>query len=145
MIERTDGISRIVTEDETFLTSSSLSSIQEKLDPDKFMRCHKSYIIRAEAVKKLESRYFNTTVARVNNTEVKKGYVIDCAPQEGTEQKIGTTITLIVSDGPATEKAEVPDVTDMSYDNAKATLEAKGFTTQKISVASAKDEGKVVA
>ncbi len=98
-----------------------------------------------EAVKKLESRYFNTTVARVNNTEVKKGYVIDCAPQEGTEQEIGTTITLIVSDGPATEKAEVPDVTDMSYDNAKATLEAKGFTTQKISVASAKDEGKVVA
>lgn len=54
MIERTDGISRIVTEDETFLTSSSLSSIQEKLDPDKFMRCHKSYIIRVEAVKKLE-------------------------------------------------------------------------------------------
>jgi two-component system LytT family response regulator len=54
MIERTDGISRIVTEDETFLTSSSLSSIQEKLDPDKFMRCHKSYIIRMEAVKKLE-------------------------------------------------------------------------------------------
>ncbi len=54
MIERTDGISRIVTEDETFLTSSSLSSIQEKLDPDKFMRCHKSYIIRVGAVKKLE-------------------------------------------------------------------------------------------
>ncbi|WP_035769753.1 LytR/AlgR family response regulator transcription factor [Butyrivibrio sp. NC2002] len=54
MIERTDGICRIVTRDEIFLTSASLSSIQDKLDPDKFMRCHKSYIIRVEAVKKLE-------------------------------------------------------------------------------------------
>ena len=54
MIERTDGMCRIVTGEETFLTTSSLSSIQDKLDPDKFMRCHKSYIIRVEAVKKLE-------------------------------------------------------------------------------------------
>lgn len=54
MIERTDGMCRIVTKDEIFLTSASLSSIQEKLDQDKFMRCHKSYIIRLEAVKKLE-------------------------------------------------------------------------------------------
>ncbi|MCR5476719.1 MAG: LytTR family DNA-binding domain-containing protein [Lachnospiraceae bacterium] len=54
MVERTDGICRIVTGDEAFLTSASLSSIQDKLDPDKFMRCHKSYIIRVEAVKKLE-------------------------------------------------------------------------------------------
>lgn len=54
MIERTDGICRIVTGDEIFLTSASLSTIQDKLDPDKFMRCHKSYIIRVEAVKKLE-------------------------------------------------------------------------------------------
>ena len=54
MIERTDGMCRIVTGEETFLTTASLSSIQDKLDPDKFMRCHKSYIIRVEAVKKLE-------------------------------------------------------------------------------------------
>ncbi|MCR4746237.1 MAG: LytTR family DNA-binding domain-containing protein, partial [Lachnospiraceae bacterium] len=33
MIERTDGICRIVTGDEIFLTSASLSSIQDKLDP----------------------------------------------------------------------------------------------------------------
>ncbi len=54
MVERTDGMCRIVTGDEVFLTTASLSSIQEKLDPKKFMRCHKSYIIRTEAVKKLE-------------------------------------------------------------------------------------------
>ena len=97
-----------------------------------------------EAINKLQDKYFNYTVARVNSTEVQKGYVIDCAPQEGTVQEIGTNITLIVSDGPATEKVEVPDVTDQTYSAAEAALKAKGFTTQKAMVASAKDEGKVV-
>ena len=54
MVERTDGMTRIVTKDEVFLTTASLSSVQEKLDPARFMRCHKSYIIRTDAVKKLE-------------------------------------------------------------------------------------------
>jgi len=54
MIERIDGLSRIVTKDEVFLTSQSLSSLEEKLDPERFMRCHKSYIIRTDAVRKLE-------------------------------------------------------------------------------------------
>lgn len=97
-----------------------------------------------EAVAKLQDKYFNYTIAKVNSTEVAKGYVIDCAPQEGTVQEIGTNITLIVSDGPATEMVEVPDVTDQSYSAAEAALKAKGFTTQKATVASAKDEGKVV-
>ena len=54
MVERTDGMTRIVTKDEVFLTTTSLSSVQEKLNPARFMRCHKSYIIRTDAVKKLE-------------------------------------------------------------------------------------------
>ena len=54
MIERADGMSRIVTKDEAFLTSQSLSSLEEKLDPQNFIRCHKSYIIRTDAIKKLE-------------------------------------------------------------------------------------------
>lgn len=54
MVERTDGMCRIVTKDEVFLTSQSLSSLEEKLKGDTFLRCHKSYIIRTDAVKKLE-------------------------------------------------------------------------------------------
>ncbi len=69
MIERTDGISRIVTKGETFLTAASLSSIQEKLDPEKFMRCHKSYIIRIEAVKKLEIYGRWTYTVTLKNTD----------------------------------------------------------------------------
>ena len=54
MIERVDGMSRIVTSDEIFLTTQSLAALEEKLNPDKFIRSHKSYIIRVDAIKKLE-------------------------------------------------------------------------------------------
>ena len=50
-----------------------------------------------------------------------------------------------MSDGPATDKASVPDVVGMGFDSAKASLEQQGFTTQKATVASDKSEGLVVA
>ena len=54
MIEKTDSLTRIVTKDETYLTSQSLASLEEKLDSESFMRSHKSYIIRIDAIRKLE-------------------------------------------------------------------------------------------
>lgn len=99
----------------------------------------------SDAIAKLEQKHFNYNVSRINSTEVQKGYVIDCSPQEGMQLEIGTTITLLVSDGPATDKVSVPDVVGMSYDSAKVSLEAQGFTTQKATVASDKSEGLVVA
>ena len=98
-----------------------------------------------DAIAKLEQKHFNYNVSRINSTEVQKGYVIDCSPQEGLQLEIGTTITLLVSDGPATDKVSVPDLVGMSYDAAKSSLEAQGFTTQKATVASEKSEGLVVA
>ena len=98
-----------------------------------------------EAIEKLEAKYLTYQVARVNSSDVQKGYVIDCSPQEGTEQAIGTTITLIVSDGPEVETVEVPYVIGETYEQAKAALEEKGFTTQKATVASDVEEGKVVS
>lgn len=98
-----------------------------------------------DAIAKLEQKNFNYYVARVNSADVKKGVVMDCSPQEGMQLEIGTTVTLIVSDGPGTEKIEVPDVVGMSYDAAASSLEAQGFTTQRSVVASDKSEGLVVA
>ena len=98
-----------------------------------------------DAIAKLEQKNFNYYVARVNSAEVKKGVVMDCSPQEGMQLEIGTTVTLIVSDGPGTEKIEVPDVVGMSYDAAQSSLEAQGFTTQRSVVPSDKSEGLVVA
>ena len=54
MIERTDGVTRIVTPSDTYITSTPLNVLEEKLSEDSFLRCHKSYIIRIDAVKKLK-------------------------------------------------------------------------------------------
>ncbi len=54
MIERADGVTRIVTLSDTYITSSPLNVLEKKLDTDAFLRCHKSYIIRMDAVKKLK-------------------------------------------------------------------------------------------
>ncbi len=97
-----------------------------------------------EAIQKLQSKYFNYDIQRVSSTTVAKGTVIESSPQEGTNQEIGTTITLIVSDGPMPEQIIVPDVTGESYEQAKADLESQGFTTQKSTVASNKQAGTVI-
>ena len=69
MIERTDGATRIVTKDEVFLTSQSLGSIEERLDPERFLRCHKSYIIRTDAIRKLEVYGRWTYIVKLRDTD----------------------------------------------------------------------------
>ena len=69
MIERNDGMSRIVTNEEVFLTSQSLQSLEEKLDSQKFIRCHKSYIIRMDAIRKLEVYGRWTYTVKLKDTE----------------------------------------------------------------------------
>lgn len=54
MIERLDGSSRIITKDAEYRTTASLSAMEERLKNTNFMRCHKSYIINLNAIRKLE-------------------------------------------------------------------------------------------
>lgn len=106
----------------------------------------KNYI-EQEAIDKIKAKNLVCDVQdvqRVYSTEVAKGYVIECSPQEGTEQEIRTHITLIVSAGPAPEQEEVPNVVGSSFDSAKQNLEALGFTTKRANVASAVEAGKVI-
>lgn len=53
-IERSENATNIVTKDESYKTSVSLSGIEEKLNPAEFMRCHKSYIINISRISKIE-------------------------------------------------------------------------------------------
>lgn len=101
--------------------------------------------LEQEAIDKLEAKFLGHDIQRVYSSEVAKGFVIDCSPQEGTEQEIGTPITLIISEGPSPEMIDVPNVVGSTYDKAKANLEALGFTTKKTNVASAKEAGQVIA
>ena len=69
MIERVDSMTRIITKDETYLTAQSLSSLEEKLNTERFMRCHKSYIISIDAIKKLEVYGRWTYIVRFKGTD----------------------------------------------------------------------------
>ena len=54
MLERIDGVTRIVTKDEVFQSSASLSDLEAKLNPTEFFRCHKSYIINLDCISRIE-------------------------------------------------------------------------------------------
>lgn len=54
LVERLDGETIITTKDGEFHTSASLGSIEEKLNPAAFMRCHKSYIINLSCISQIE-------------------------------------------------------------------------------------------
>ncbi len=53
-IERRENNTLILTKEEVYRTSVSLTSLEEKLNPKDFMRSHKSYIISLNRISKIE-------------------------------------------------------------------------------------------
>src|SRR6476661_11262300 len=79
-----------------------------------------------------------------NSDSVEKGRVISVSPSEGTKVDKGSDVTLVVSSGKA--KATVPGVVGKSFDEARSTLEAAGFTvTRKDQESSDKPADTVLA
>ncbi|MBQ2803343.1 MAG: response regulator transcription factor [Lachnospiraceae bacterium] len=54
MIERIEGATNIVTTREQYRISVSLSEMEERLNGNNFMRCHKSYIVNLSQITKIE-------------------------------------------------------------------------------------------
>lgn len=67
-----------------------------------------------------------------NNNEYAEGVVFKQGTEEGTSVKKGTTIILTVSKGPRMQP--VPDVSNMTYDDAVAQLTKYGFDSVKMTV-----------
>ena len=65
------------------------------------------------------------TVEYEYSDTVEKGTVLKQSIEKGTQVKKGDSVTLIVSSGEA--PVEVPDVVEMTSENAQSTLEAAGF------------------
>jgi eukaryotic-like serine/threonine-protein kinase len=78
---------------------------------------------------------FKTTTKREPSTTIAAGRVISTEPSAGTEVQVGSTITMIVSSGPA--PVHVPDVVGQSLSAAEATLTnaelTLGTVTQRVS------------
>lgn len=54
LIQRENSSTVIYTKQDSFTTSVSLSDIECKLDPEQFIRSHKSYLINLSQIKKIE-------------------------------------------------------------------------------------------
>jgi serine/threonine protein kinase len=79
-----------------------------------------------EAVAKLEALNLTPKVKRRETDESKPGRVVDQSPIAGTLLDEGAEVTITVAVAPTT--VSVPDVTLMTVDDARSTLEAEGLT-----------------
>ena len=54
LIQRENNSTVIYTEKDSYVTSASLADLERKLDPEQFLRSHKSYIINLSQIRKIE-------------------------------------------------------------------------------------------
>jgi beta-lactam-binding protein with PASTA domain/predicted Ser/Thr protein kinase len=89
----------------------------------------------AQASSKLRKAGFKPSIKKQASTTVAAGRVIGTEPSAGTVVQVGSTVTLIVSSGPA--PVRVPDLTGETQSAAEATLAnaelALGTVTQRVS------------
>lgn len=69
-IERMSGSTNIVTAKEQYKTSISLSDLEARLDADRFMRCHKSYIVNLSRITRIEPYGRWTYVVKFRDCEM---------------------------------------------------------------------------
>ena len=81
-----------------------------------------------EAIRMLEEAGFDYRVQEIEDGDAEKGEVIRQSPEANTRIEKGTTVTLFVCSG--TESVELPDVKDMSVDEATELLEGMGLTVK---------------
>ncbi|MEY2568855.1 MAG: eukaryotic-like serine/threonine-protein kinase [Actinomycetota bacterium] len=98
------------------------------------------------AANELGQAGFKTARQQEASDTVADGKVIRTSPAPGTPLERGSTVTLVVSSGPAQPtQVTVPDVIGQSENSATAELQAAGFKvkTQEVLVTDAADDGLV--
>jgi serine/threonine-protein kinase len=84
----------------------------------------------ADAQARLEQDGFVVTVAHRNDEQVARGSIVDTDPAIGSHATRDSSLTLIVSDGPA--PVQIPDVSNRTYEEAAQVLGAAGFTVTRV-------------
>jgi serine/threonine-protein kinase len=97
-----------------------------------------------EAANILGQQGFRVRTQREPSDTVAEGTVIRTDPPAGSDADKGSTVTIVVSSGPA--DVEVPSVVGMTQADATAALEAAGFqvVVQNQTVVDAADVGRVI-
>jgi serine/threonine-protein kinase len=83
---------------------------------------------RGAAESTLREAGFKVTVSEASDDRIAAGRVISQSPAAGTEVVEGSTVSIVVSTGPAL--VEVPDVIGSTEMEARATLENAGFKVE---------------
>ena len=81
----------------------------------------------SQAKSTLEKQGFKVVTANAYSDTVEKGKVISQNPDKGSSAAAGSTVTVIVSDGP--EQISVPNVKGKNEGDAQSILESAGFST----------------
>ncbi|MDD6732956.1 MAG: Stk1 family PASTA domain-containing Ser/Thr kinase [Lachnospiraceae bacterium] len=89
----------------------------------------------AEATAMLENEYYVVVKQSEFSEEVQKGYVISQTPLAKSNLKRGEEVTIVISLGSQTSDLVMPDLTNMTEENAKATLTAMGLVCSSVSEA----------
>lgn len=74
LVQRENNATVIYTDTDSFITSAKMGDIEAKLDPEQFMRSHKSYIINLSKIRKIEPYGRWTYIATFKN--IKKDALI---------------------------------------------------------------------
>jgi eukaryotic-like serine/threonine-protein kinase len=85
-----------------------------------------------KATRQLNASGFKVTKTQQFSNSVPKGSVIATAPASGTMASAGSTVELIVSQGPRYKLVTVPDVRTMSVGSARNRLDALGLLVQVV-------------
>jgi beta-lactam-binding protein with PASTA domain/predicted Ser/Thr protein kinase len=89
----------------------------------------------AQAARRLRAAGFNPTIQTQPSATIPQGQVISTNPSPGTVVTVGSTVTVLVSSGPA--QVHVPNVTGQPQTDAEASLTSVGLTvgtiTQQVS------------
>ena len=69
LIQREDRSTVLYTAEDSYITSESLSDIEQRLDSSLFFRCHKSYIINLSMIQKIYPYGRWTYLVKLKNTD----------------------------------------------------------------------------
>jgi serine/threonine-protein kinase len=100
-------------------------------------------LAEGDAVQRLRDEEFEVQIERERSDEAERGIVFEQRPRAGAELEEGDTVTIVVSQGPAT--AEVPEVTGLAADRAEELLRDEGFEVNRAQILSEEPPGTVVA